>query len=72
MDDELIARKILPEFVEQVPFLDLQGKFENAAKAEAFLSQQEVDLIFLDIEKTIKSGSAVRPYPSVAITPRRS
>ena len=56
IDDEPVARKILHEFVEQVPFLDLQGNFENAAKAEAFLSQQEVDLIFLDIEMPKVSG----------------
>jgi DNA-binding LytR/AlgR family response regulator len=56
VDDEPVARKILQEFVEQVPFLDLQGKFETAAKAEAFLKQQAVDLIFLDIELPKVSG----------------
>ena len=56
VDDEPVARKILQEFVEQVPFLDLQGKFENATKAEAFLKQQEIDLIFLDIELPKVSG----------------
>ncbi len=56
VDDEPVARKILHEFVEQVPFLDLQGKFENATKAEAFLMHQEVDLIFLDIELPKVSG----------------
>jgi len=56
VDDEPVARKILHEFVEQVPFLDLQAKFENAMKAEAFLKTESVDLIFLDIEMPKVSG----------------
>jgi len=45
VDDEPVARKILHEFVEQVPFMDLQGKFENAVKAESFLKNNTVDMI---------------------------
>jgi DNA-binding LytR/AlgR family response regulator len=56
VDDEPVARKILHEFVEQVPFLDLQGKFENAMKAEAFLKNNDIDIIFLDIEMPKVSG----------------
>ena len=56
VDDEPVARKILHEFVEQVPFMDLQGKFENAIKAEAFLKNNAVDMIFLDIEMPKVSG----------------
>jgi DNA-binding LytR/AlgR family response regulator len=56
VDDEPVARKILHEFVEQVPFMDLQGKFENAIKAEAFLKNNAVDMIFLDIEMPKISG----------------
>lgn len=56
VDDEPVARKILHEFVEQVPFMDMQGKFENAMKAEAFLKNNAVDMIFLDIEMPKVSG----------------
>jgi DNA-binding LytR/AlgR family response regulator len=56
VDDEPIARKILHEFVEHVPFMDLQGKFENAMKVEEFLKSNAIDIIFLDIEMPKVSG----------------
>jgi DNA-binding LytR/AlgR family response regulator len=56
VDDEPIARKILNEFVDHVPFLDMQGKFESAMKAEVFRSAHSVDIIFLDIEMPKVSG----------------
>jgi two-component system, LytTR family, response regulator len=56
VDDEPMARKILQEFTDQVPFLDLRGKYESAAKAEEFLKSNQPDLIFLDIEMPKVSG----------------
>src|SRR5579859_5201142 len=56
VDDEPVARKILQEFTEQVLFLDLLGKFENAMKAEEFLKSNQPDIIFLDIEMPKVSG----------------
>jgi DNA-binding LytR/AlgR family response regulator len=56
VDDEPVARKILHEFVEQVPFMHLQGKFENAMKAETFLKNNDTDLMYLDIEMPKISG----------------
>jgi DNA-binding LytR/AlgR family response regulator len=56
VDDEPVARKILQEFVEKVPFMDLQGKFESAMKAEAFLKNNTADIIFLDIQMPKVSG----------------
>jgi DNA-binding LytR/AlgR family response regulator len=56
VDDEPIARKILQEFVEHIPFLDLQGKFENAEKAAVFLGRNTIDIILLDIEMPKVSG----------------
>jgi DNA-binding LytR/AlgR family response regulator len=56
VDDEPVARKILQEFTEQVPFLDLLGKFESALKAEEFLKNNQPDIIFLDIEMPKVSG----------------
>lgn len=55
-DDEPVARKILQEFIEQVPFLGLSGQFENAIKAQAWLQQNNADLLFLDIEMPKMKG----------------
>jgi len=56
VDDEPVARKILQEFTEQVSFLELQGKFESAMKAEEFFKNHQPDLIFVDIEMPKVSG----------------
>lgn len=65
VDDEPIARKILQEFVEQVPFLEPAGRFENALKAEAFLSYNKVDIMFLDIEMPKRSGLDYLKQPGI-------
>jgi DNA-binding LytR/AlgR family response regulator len=56
VDDEPVARKIIREFTEQVPFLELVGEFENVAKTKAFLHTDHADLMFLDIEMPKISG----------------
>ena len=50
IDDEPLAREGMILNCEQIPFLKKMGSFENAIKATTFLGQEEVDLIFLDIE----------------------
>jgi DNA-binding LytR/AlgR family response regulator len=56
IDDEPVARKILREFTEKIPYLELLGQFENAMQAGAFLQNNEVDLLFVDIEMPKLSG----------------
>lgn len=56
IDDEPVARRILREFTEKIPFLELQGQFENAMQARSFLQDNETDLLFLDIEMPKLSG----------------
>jgi DNA-binding LytR/AlgR family response regulator len=56
IDDEPVARKILREFTEKIPFLELQGQFENAMQARTFLQDNATDLLFLDIEMPKLSG----------------
>ena len=49
IEDEPIARKILEEYIADIDFLSLIGKFENPVKAASMLSETCVDIIFLDI-----------------------
>ena len=55
-DDEPVARKILKEFIEQVPHLELAGEFRNAMKTEAYLQEHSADILFLDINMPKISG----------------
>jgi DNA-binding LytR/AlgR family response regulator len=67
VDDEPIARKILREFIEQVPFLSLAGEFENAIKTQAFLQNDTADIMFLDIEMPKLTG--VQYLKTVTVKP---
>ena len=49
IDDEPIARKVLQEFIEDINYLELLGQAENPLKAMALLNENDVDIIFLDI-----------------------
>lgn len=50
IDDEPLALDLLEDNISMVPYLQLVGKCSNAFEAIAILQQQEVDLIFLDIQ----------------------
>ncbi|ERM83352.1 chemotaxis protein CheY [Rhodonellum psychrophilum GCM71 = DSM 17998] len=56
VDDEPLALSLISRFIEQTSFLILLGKFENAIDALGFINQNEVDLIFLDIQMPDLSG----------------
>ncbi len=49
IDDEPIARKGLREYIQDVDFLQLVGEFDSAMKATDVLSNEKIDLMFLDI-----------------------
>jgi len=56
IDDEPLALDLLTKFIEQTPFLSLQGRFSNAIEALGYINQQEVNLIFMDIQMPDLSG----------------
>lgn len=59
IEDEPLAKKVLTEYIQQVPFLELQGAFKDAILATEFLrSGSPVDLIFLDIHLPRLKGIA--------------
>jgi DNA-binding LytR/AlgR family response regulator len=49
IDDEPIARKVLQEFIAEIDYLELIGQAENPLKAISLLGNNDVDIIFLDI-----------------------
>jgi len=56
IDDEPVARKLLEEYIQDVDFLELKGKAENPLKANTLLDNNEIDLMFLDINMPKLSG----------------
>jgi DNA-binding LytR/AlgR family response regulator len=56
IDDEPFARKGLEEHIGEVDFLHRVASCENALKAAAYLNQQKIDLIYLDIQMPKVSG----------------
>src|SRR6476659_2689288 len=72
VEDEPLAVKVLADYISQVPFLSLQGKFKDAILAMDFLRSNSVDLIFLDIHLPKLKGMAflktLTNPPAVIIT----
>jgi DNA-binding LytR/AlgR family response regulator len=56
VDDEPLAIEILESYVSRIDQLQLSGTFRNAIAAFTFLQQEQVDLIFLDIQMPKLSG----------------
>ncbi len=56
IEDEPLALERTRDFVEKIPFLDLQATFDNALEGLAYLNSNEVDLLFLDLNMDELSG----------------
>jgi DNA-binding LytR/AlgR family response regulator len=56
IDDEPVARKVLQEFVEDIDYLELAGQAENPLKAMSLLNDNDIDIIFLDINMPKLNG----------------
>ncbi|MCL4481071.1 MAG: LytTR family DNA-binding domain-containing protein [Bacteroidetes bacterium] len=56
IDDEPLALKLVSDYIGKTPFLELAGAFDNPLDAIDFLSNQEADLIFVDIQMPDLSG----------------
>lgn len=50
IDDEPLALELLEDNIHKVPYLNLVASFSDPVKAFASIQQQEIDLIFLDIQ----------------------
>lgn len=72
IDDEPLARECIADYVREVDFLRLVGTGSNPVELSRLLTEQPVDLLFLDIEMPILNGieflrTAHNP-PTVVIT----
>jgi len=70
VEDEPLAAKVLSDYIQQVPFLQVQGIFRDAILATEFLMDHTVDLIFLDIHLPKLKGMAflkTLPHPPAVI-----
>ncbi len=56
IDDEPLALKQMAGYINKTPFLELVGQFESAMIALAFLQEDSVDLMFVDINMPDLSG----------------
>ena len=56
IDDEPLALRLVSEYIDKTPFLELFGAFDNPLDAIDFLSTQAVDLIFVDIQMPDLTG----------------
>ena len=72
IEDELPARELLGSFIQDVPGWELQAGFTNAIEAIGYLSRNQVDVIFLDIQLPKLNGISflrtVQDPPLVVIT----
>ncbi len=56
VDDELPALRLLTDYVEKTPELQLVGTAEDAFKAMALLNSQKIDIMLLDIQMPELTG----------------
>lgn len=72
IEDEPLAVKVLADYIGQVPFLELQGTFKDALRANEFLNDHRIDLMFLDIHlpklKGIAFLKSLPQPPAVIVT----
>lgn len=57
IDDEPFALEIMADDIQEISFLNLVGTFSNPMDAWELIKQGKVDLIFLDIQMPVISGT---------------
>ncbi len=68
IDDEPLALRQITGYIERIPFLELARTFNSAVQAQRYLSENNVDLIFVDINMPDLNGvDFVRSLESTAM-----
>jgi len=72
VDDEELAQNVLKKYISSVPWMELLQKFDNAIEAMAYLRDNTVDLMFLDIRMPELSGlkmlNILKDPPKIILT----
>jgi len=72
IDDEPIAREGIADYCKQVSFLKVLALCKNALQANQFLKENEIDVVFLDINMPRLSGfdmlRALHKKPNIIVT----
>lgn len=56
VDDEPLAIELLVSYVNKIPFMELAGRYANAVETMKGLSENPVDVLFLDIQMPDLNG----------------
>ena len=56
VDDEPLALDVIQDYIQRVPFLEFEARFDSALDAMNYLKGSEVDLIYLDIQMEDLTG----------------
>jgi CheY-like chemotaxis protein len=62
VDDEPLARFHLKELAERIDFLSVEGTCATALEADAKVKENEIDLLFLDINLPYLRIAAIRTF----------
>ncbi|WBL25233.1 LytR/AlgR family response regulator transcription factor [Zunongwangia sp. HGR-M22] len=76
IDDEPLAIKVIKNYTEQIKELTLQATFTNAVESMHYLQENEIDLLFLDVNMPLLDGysflESLPNKPNVIITTAHS
>ncbi len=56
IDDEAQARKLIAAYISKIPELELVNSCKNALEGQAIMSENEIDILFLDVNMPELSG----------------
>ena len=72
VDDEILALKKIKRYTEKVDYLNLLGTFDNALSTFSFIRENDVHLIFLDIQMDEFTGiqllETIKDPPYIILT----
>jgi DNA-binding LytR/AlgR family response regulator len=72
VDDEPLAQRVIEKFSQDIPSLEIVSKCSNAIEAQEVINDEEVDLMFLDINMPKMTGisflKTLKNPPLVIIT----